>query len=212
MDGSGGVVAEGGADAGSGGEATGSGGADEGPLVAGSELCTATTWTVTEGYVDSGTICGHAWTYTHASGASVEPPCDGGPCFTGSELCISGELPGADFAREILFGFNTAQERDAGGARSFPMGGSGVTVDFSRGGFEGEVWLVIDAGAQYCAMLTSGERLEWSDFSVECWEGGAQSPAFTAGTEVEAFLVKLNGSDQDEIFSDFCVNRIKVHP
>ncbi len=190
----------------------GSGGANDGPVVPGSESCSATTWTVTDGYVDSGTICGHAWTYTLAPGASVAPPCNGGPCFTGTELCISGVLPAADFPSEILFGINTAQERNAGGPGYFALGGSGVTVDFTRGGFEGEVRLILDTGERYCASLTSGKKLMWSDFSVGCTEDGPRPPEFEPGTEVRAFLFQLNNAEEDQSFSNFCVQRITVHP
>ncbi len=194
------------------GSQLGSGGANDGPIVPGSEYCSATTWTVTDGYVDNGTICGHAWTYTLAPGASVAPPCNGGPCFTGTELCISGMLPAADFPSEILFGINTAQERNAGGPGYFALGGSGVTVDFTRGGFDGEVRLILDTGERYCASLTSGEKLMWSDFSVGCSEEGPRPPEFEPGTEVRAFLFQLNNAEEDQSFSNFCVQRITVHP
>jgi hypothetical protein len=111
-----------------------------------------------------------------------------------------------------MVGWNVAQN-SAGIESTWAASGSGITVTFDKGGATGEARVLLQVGTtDYCAAnVTSGEALSWSDFSVECWEGGLQTPVFTAGTGVTAIGVQITGGEAEQNFTDFCVSDLSVN-
>lgn len=85
-----------------------------------------------------------------------------------------------------------------------------MVVDFDPGGGTGETRVTIQGGdgLEYCALASPGDALTWNDFSVECWEGGLQSPVFAVGSEITAVGVLLNSNDGSQVFTDFCLTDV----
>jgi hypothetical protein len=151
------------------------------------------------GFADNGTLCGYAWTATNGEGETIDPPCGSDACFT-DDICATGSLPANDADAGsytgIMIGWNVAQAEGSSSSSSWKATGAGITVSYTKNAAAtGEVRVMVQAGGKdFCAPdVASGTSLDWSDFSVECWEGGDQSPKLTAGTEIDAIAIQLNG-------------------
>jgi len=197
----------GGSNIGTGGTNAGTGGGSNNLPV----NCSGSGFTPVNGYVDNGTLCGFAWTATNGEGEVIDPPCGSSNCFVGSTLCTSGTIPAevADVSYPgVMLGWSVAQSKE-GGKETWTASGAGITVDFTTGGATGQARVMVQSGGiDYCAVAKSGTAIPWSQFAVGCWEGGPNSPAFTAGKEVDAIVVQLNSAPALQTFTDFCLTSV----
>lgn len=209
-DGSGGTNNSGGND-GSGGRDNGSGGADPGPVCG-----TDTEFTIEDGYVSNGSICGYAWTVAFNGDATIDPPCgETGVCFDTDAICASGTIPANDPTIDsypgIVIGMDAQSRRtDArGGGGTWSAAGS-LGMAWTAGGATGEARLLIQtASGDYCVPnARSGQTYPLSAFSKQCWEGGAQSPILTEGIAVQSIALQINGNDSPQAFTDLCITNV----
>lgn len=229
--GSGGLVSgDGGGTATGGGTSTGGGTATGGGTSTGGGSnvtieCTGSGFSIENGYVDTGTLCGYGWTATFSTGReTIDPPCGSGTCFEGAtELCadatigqgdpwVSAAEPGVHTG--IVLGFGVAEGKEAGKG-TYTTSGTGLTVNYSfnaSGGTPSGQRIVISSGtSEYCAEGTSGVAIPWGSFQRECWEGGAQTP-FTAGSPIDKVSVQILGSyEADVTVTDFCITGATVN-
>jgi hypothetical protein len=175
-------------------------------------MCDA-AWSVgSSGFVSapgaSSCFQGYAWASASGTGSMITPEtfesC-GAPC----ELCASGVVAATDdYSGVALLGFNVAQQESSSTAGTTTPTGS-ITVSFTNaGGTPLRVQLNGTSGS-WCkdiSGMASPASIPLSDFSAECWEGGAMTAY--AGGAVEAVVLVVPGSNEEDLMFDMCLTGV----
>jgi hypothetical protein len=177
-------------------------------------MCEA-AWTVgSSGFVSApgATSCwqGYAWASATPMGESMITPEEFSACGAGCTLCASGTVaPTEDYSGVALLGFNVAQVESSTATGTLTPTGS-VTINVTNaGGSPLRVQLNGTGTNQWCKDISaeSGEiTIPLSDFQLECWDGGANTP-YSSGT-IEAIVLLVPGSNTDETPFDICLNSV----
>jgi len=174
---------------------------------------------VMDGYLMAGPWAGSGFTATDPGAATITPSCGAASCtpaFTGNEFCMQGTVTGRpDYTGFAMLGWNVAQPAGGGTAGTWAVpdsGGITVTVLDSPSTVALRVQLQgtdphSDAD-RWCAPLTSGKPLAWSDFQTDCWKGGSQ---LTPGTPIQQGSIMVPGTLTDLPF-DVCLLNIQIQP
>lgn len=141
----------GGSGSGSGGKGgSGGGSGSGGGGTGGTNFCTASEFTVSDGYVDNGMFCGYGW--NRDFDATVDPACIGegvGPCFEES-LCMDVSMPATQPHNGVQpvtgIAFNVAQ-RVNGTKTGYSGGFKSITPTFTTSGLGGEMRAYVSTGS-----------------------------------------------------------------
>lgn len=141
----------GGSGSGSGGKGgSGGGSGSGGGGTGGTNFCTASEFTVSDGYVDNGMFCGYGW--NRYFDATVDPACIGegvGPCFEES-LCMDVSMPATQPHNGVQpvtgIAFNVAQ-RVNGTKTGYSGGFKSITPTFTTSGLGGEMRAYVSTGS-----------------------------------------------------------------
>jgi hypothetical protein len=177
-------------------------------------MCEA-AWTVgSSGFVSApgATACwqGYAWASATPEAMSTITPEDFSACGAACTLCASGSVaPTDDFSGVALLGFNVAQQESSTTTGTLTPSGS-ITIDITNaGGSPLRVQLNGTGTSQWCKEITGmtgAITIPLSDFQLECWEGGANTP-YASGT-IEAIVLLVPGSDTAATDFDICLNSV----
>lgn len=156
---------------------------------------------------------GYAW--TSADERSSITPESYSDLTTDAQLCATGSVAAdPDYASYAMIGINIGQqntgEDDPPNAEIVPDG-TGLYVDLANAGGS-DVRIQIqdalggdDPDHRWCANYTGPGVIEWGTFNTECWNDGG---AFYAMEPINAVLVMIPSSNEDEVPFDVCVNKI----
>jgi hypothetical protein len=174
---------------------------------------------VTNGYLMAGPWAGSGFTATDPGAATITPTCGAASCsppFSGNEFCMQGKVTGrADYTGFAMLGWNVAQPADGGAAGTWTVPDSGgITVTALN--IPSTVALRVQlqgtdphsSADRWCAPLTSGKPIAWSDFQTTCWAGGS---ALTPGTPIQQGSIIVPGTLTDLPF-DVCLLDIQFQP
>jgi hypothetical protein len=172
---------------------------------------------VMNGYLTAGPWAGSGFTATDPGAATITPSCGATSCtppFTGNEFCMQGTVTGrSDYTGFAMLGWNVAQPADGGAAGTWAVpdsGGITVTVLNNPSTVALRVQLQgtdpHSSADRWCATLTSGKPIAWSDFQTTCWAGG--SP-LTPGTPIQQGSIIVPGTLTDFPF-DVCLLNIQI--
>lgn len=177
---------------------------------------------VTDGYLTAGAWMGYGFTATDPGAATITPACAAGcvPAFTASDFCMHGTVTGrADYTGFAMLGWNVNQAATAGAAMAtWPVPDSGgvvVTVANTPPTTALRVQLQgtdpHSSTDRWCAPLTSGQLIPWTDFKTNCWQGGTPQNALAAGTPIQQGAIMVPGLVADLPF-DVCLIDIQLQP
>jgi hypothetical protein len=196
------------------------GGADGDASTGGGSGGDTASHVVLDGFVSSGPWQGSGFTATDPGAATITPDCTSGcvPPFTGSDFCMQGTVTGrADYTGFAMLGWNVNQPAGADpGTWAVPDTG-GITVTVSN--MPSTVALRVQvqgtdphSGAdRWCAPLTSGKLIAWSDFKTNCWQGGMPQDPLTPGTMIQQGSVMVPGLVTALPF-DVCLIDLQITP
>jgi hypothetical protein len=176
---------------------------------------------VSNGYLTTGPWSGSGFTATDPGAATITPNCGGAACvppFTGNSFCMQGTVTGrADYTGFAMLGWNLSQPM-GGTAATWPVPDSGgVTVTVSS--LPPSVALRVQlqgtdphSGAdRWCAALSNGVLMPWSEFKTNCWQGGSPQDALTPGTPLQQGAIIVPGLLTDLPF-DVCLIDVEITP
>jgi hypothetical protein len=171
---------------------------------------------VMDGYLMVGPWSGGGFTATDPGAATITPSCTADSCtpaFTGNEFCMQGTVTGrADYTGFAMLGWNVAQPAGGtAGTWAVPDSG-GITVTVLN--IPSAVALRVQlqgtdphsSADRWCANLTNGKSIAWSDFQTTCWAGG--SP-LAPGTPIQQGSIIVPGTLTDFPF-DVCLLNIQI--
>ncbi len=176
---------------------------------------------VTDGRLTAGPWSGGGFTATDPGAATISPSCSASSCtpaFSGSEFCMQGTVTGRpDYTGFAMLGWNV-NEPAGGTAGTWAVpdsGGITVTVLDLPSSVALRVQLQgtnpHDSADRWCADLTSGRQIAWSDFKTNCWVGGTPQNALTPGTPIQQGSIIVPGLLTDLPF-DVCLIDIQFQP
>jgi len=176
---------------------------------------------VNDGYLTAGPWAGSGFTATDPGAATITPACGAASCsppFSGTEFCMQGTVTGrADYTGFAMLGWNVSQA-DGGAAGTWAVpdsGGITVTVLDVPSTVALRVQLQgtnpHDGADRWCAALTNGKPLAWSDFKTNCWQGGTPQNPLTPGTPIQQGSILVPGLLTDLPF-DVCLLDIQFQP
>jgi hypothetical protein len=206
--------------AGSGGSTSGAGGSgDTTTGTGGSMPADKTSKVAMDGFVTAGPWTGGA--FTAAENGTVVPDCSSGtsctPPFAGNTLCMTGTVTGkADYSGFAMLGWNVNQPPMTAMPATWAIPATGgVTVSVVNNPATTALRVQLqgtdphDAADRWCAPLTSGKAIAWSDFKTNCWTGGTPQTALTAGTMIEQAAITVPGLTTDLPF-DVCLVDVQI--
>jgi len=176
------------------------------------------------GYITAGPWMGYGFTATDPGAATIVPNCAGAagcdPAYTGADFCMHGTVTGRpDYTGFAMLGWNVNQAATTGAAAetwAVPASG-GVTVTVSNLPPSTALRVQLqgtnphDSADRWCAALTSGQPLAWSDFKTNCWTGGTPQNPLTPGTPLQQGSILVPGLLTDLPF-DVCLIDIQIQP
>jgi len=173
---------------------------------------------IMDGYVMAGPWLGSGFTATDPGAATITPACTAAGCtpaFMGNEFCMQGTVTGRpDYTGFAMLGWNVNQPTGAAaGTWAVPDSG-GITVSVLN--IPSNVALRVQlqgtdphsSADRWCAPLTNGKPIAWSDFQTTCWAGGS---ALTPGTPIQQGSIIVPGLLTDFPF-DVCLLDIQIQP
>jgi hypothetical protein len=161
-----------------------------------------------DGYVTAGMWAGSGFTATEPAGAMITPDCSSGtmctPAYAGTQFCMQGTVTGeADYSGFAMLGWNVNQPlgMDPGTWATPATGGITVTVANQPSTVALRVQLQgtdsKDPNGRWCAALTSGKPIAWTDFKTNCWTGGMPQTPLPAGTMIQQAAIMVPGITKD---------------
>jgi hypothetical protein len=140
-------------------------------------------------------------------------------CMSGHVMSLPASPSPADYMNDwgLGIGVNLNQMMGMGdGGGGTPMGfaltGTGITVTTSGVPMCTSARVVIDhGGMDYCATLTDGKEIPWSQFNQTCWmptAAGALAGAPMDATQLKVQFVTSKAGPCD--FTKFCLDDIKL--
>ncbi len=177
---------------------------------------------VNAGYVMTGPWGGYGYTVsdTLGEGTTVSPSCSGGTCtppFAGDTFCMTGSVaPDAAYNGFALLGWNLAQSTTAGstpGGWAVPASG-GVTItvanpDSAPMRLQVEIPNATTTADRYCATLTSGTEIQWSELETECYNATGNTK-LAAGTMLQNAAVQVYGTNMAAVPYNICITGMTV--
>jgi hypothetical protein len=176
------------------------------------------------GYLTAGPWMGYGFTATDPGAATIVPNCASpagcDPAYTGADFCMHGTVTGrADYTGFAMLGWNLNQAATTGAAAgTWPVPDSGgVTVTVSNLPPSTALRVQLqgtnphDSADRWCAALTSGQPLAWSDFKTNCWVGGTPQNPLAPGTMLQQGAILVPGLLTDLPF-DVCLIDLQVQP
>jgi|GEM_PF-2615641 len=142
-------------------------------------------------------------------------PCTSTTNWEGTGLCVTGEVPIADTAYKswgLAVGVGASVSKTEGLGQSF----SSVTISVSgtpKTNLRAQVHLVGEPdGTTYCAMLTPGTAIPFTDFVTDCWETTPAGTAITAADvpNIDKIAVQVSANDTAAItVTNLCITGIE---
>jgi hypothetical protein len=184
------------------------------PTTTPTALTCEAAWTVgSSGYVSApgATTCfqGYAWASATPTGSSMITPETFEACGADCQLCASGVVAAtADFSGVALLGFNVAQLESTDTTMTVTPTGS-ISLNVTNPGGSPLRVQLNGTSTQWCKDISgmSGDiTIPLTDFSAECWEGGAMT-AYSGGA-IEAIVLLVPGSDVEDTMFDICLNSV----
>jgi hypothetical protein len=168
-----------------------------------------------EGYGESGTLKGYAYTYTYGT-ATVSPgKSTTMSCFAGKAVCAQGNVP-ADYASGAGIGWNINQPK-AGAETTAVITGS-VTIQIAGAAVGMRIGLggPVATDPEFCytlaaadvTMAATGLTIPAASFKQYCYnaEGAAMNPPVAyAGTMIKSIQVSVPGDMAAAKTFDFCI-------
>ena len=171
---------------------------------------------VMDGYLMAGPWSGGGFTATDPGAATITPSCTADNCtpaFTGNQFCMQGTVTGRpDYTGFAMLGWNVAQPAGAAAETWAVPASGGITVTVLNNPSTVVLRVQLQGtdphsdADRWCAPLTSGKQIAWSDFQTDCWKGG--SP-LTPGTPIQQGSIIVPGTLTDFLF-DVCLLDIQI--
>jgi len=176
------------------------------------------------GYITAGPWMGYGFTATDPGAATIVPNCASAagcdPAYTGADFCMHGTVTGRpDYTGFAMLGWNLNQAATTGAvADTWAVPASGtLTVTVSNLPASTALRVQLqgtnphDSADRWCAALTSGQPLAWSDFKTNCWAGGTPQNPLTPGTPLQQGSILVPGLLTDLPF-DVCLIDVQIQP
>jgi hypothetical protein len=176
----------------------------------------------TDGYITAGSWSGYGFTATDLGAATIVPDCSGAagcmPVFSANDFCMHGTVTGrVDYTGFAMLGWNLNQAAATGATPgTWPVPASGgltVTVVNTPPSTALRVQLQgtnpHDSADRWCAPLTNGQTIAWTDFKTNCYVGGTPQNALTPGTMLQQGSILVPGLQTDLPF-DVCLIDIQM--
>jgi len=171
---------------------------------------------VMDGYLMAGPWMGGGFTATDPGAATITPACTANSCtpaFTGNEFCMQGTVTGRpDYTGFAMLGWNVAQPAGGtAGTWAVPDSG-GITVTVLNNPRTVALRVQLQgtdphsSADRWCATLTSGKPIAWSDFQTTCWAGGTP---LAPGTPIQQGSIIVPGTLTDFPF-DVCLLDVQI--
>ncbi len=168
------------------------------------------------GYVQGTGFKGYAWTGTEnpSKGSSISPV-DFSACTASAKgLCASGSVAAvSDYTGVAMLGVNLNQAAlPPNPLGTYSPTGTGVTITYSGSGTSLRVQIQAagggsDANLRWCATLTSGTQILWSQFNTKCWDGTGTA---YAGQALESVMILAPGDNLAARPFNFCLTNLSI--
>lgn len=182
-------------------------------------------------------MTGFGWVALGSLDMLTDPTCDSDkhaidsatPCTTttnwssSSSLCISGKIPAlpempfqSDYDNNwgIQIGVNTSEPPGTTLGKSYKS--IAITVSGNPdSGLRAEVHVKGEpAGQTYCAEMTSGQAIQFSDFNQECWNGTSASPSKALSSDniqnIDKVGIQVSSTQSEIKVENLCLQLIEL--